>query len=129
MARQQLHQASGALEMVGMAAPALVLRAMESAVQRYVQRPELCTDEAAAVLERASFALSEYLDSVLTGKTVSAVALFPQYRDVQALAGVDRVHPADLWPAERRFREPATAVDAARWRMALRPVPGLIRLC
>ena len=113
MARQQLHQASGALEMVGMAAPALVLRAMESAVQRYVQRPELCTDEAAAVLERASFALSEYLDSVLTGKTVSAVALFPQYRDVQALAGVDRVHPADLWPAERRFREPATAVDTA----------------
>ena len=113
MARQQLHQASGALEMVGMSAPALVLRAMESAVQRYVQRPELCTDDAAAALERASFALSEYLDSVLTGKPVSPVALFPQYRDVQVLAGVDRSHPADLWPMERRSREPATTAESA----------------
>ncbi len=113
IARQQLHQACGALEMVGMASPALVLRAMETAVQRFVQRPEMCTDDAAATLERASFALSEYLESVLAGKSLSAVTLFPQYRDVQALAGTDRVHPADLWPAERRFREPPSAVPAA----------------
>ena len=106
MARQQLHQATGALEMVGMASPALVLRAMEGAVQRFVQRPELCTDDAAGAIERASFALCEYLEIVLAGKTVSPVALFPQYRDVQALTGAERVHPADLWPAERRFREP-----------------------
>jgi len=106
VARQQLHQATGALEMVGMASPALVLRAMEGAVQRFVQRPELCTDDAAGAIERASFALCEYLEIVLAGKAVSPVALFPQYRDVQALTGVERVHPADLWPAERRFREP-----------------------
>ena len=106
MARQQLHQATGALEMVGMTAPALVLRAMEGAVQRFVQRPELCTDDAAGAIERASFALCEYLEIVLSGKSVSPVALFPQYRDVQALTGAERVHPADLWPAERRFREP-----------------------
>ncbi|GAB2538435.1 hybrid sensor histidine kinase/response regulator [Simplicispira piscis] len=112
IARQQLHQASGALEMVGMASPALVLRAMETAVQKFVQRPELCTDDAAGALERASFALSEYLESVLAGKLVSSVALFPQYRDVQALTGADRVHPADLWPVERRFREPDVEVTA-----------------
>ncbi|MDR3018256.1 MAG: Hpt domain-containing protein [Delftia acidovorans] len=109
IARQQLHQACGALEMVGLGSPALVLRGMESAVQRFVQRPELCTDQAAATLERASFALIEYLETVLAGKTVSAVALFPQYRDTQALAGNDKVHPADLWPAERRAREPEWA--------------------
>ena len=113
IARQQLHQASGALEMVGLASPALVLRAMESAVQKFVQRPELCTDDAAGALERASFALSEYLESVLAGKAVSSVALFPQYRDVQALTGAERVHPADLWPVERRFREPDVEVTAA----------------
>ncbi|MDD2609677.1 MAG: Hpt domain-containing protein [Giesbergeria sp.] len=113
MARQQLHQASGALEMIGMEPPALLLRAMEAAVLRYVQRPELCTEEAAASLERASFALSEYLDTILAGKNVSAVALFPQYRDVQTLAGAERSHPADLWPVERRLREPATAVEVA----------------
>lgn len=112
IARQQLHQASGALEMVGMASPALVLRSMESAVQKFVQRPELCTDDAAGALERASFALSEYLESVLAGKAVSPVALFPQYRDIQALTGAERVHPADLWPVERRFREPDIEVAA-----------------
>ncbi|RKJ96685.1 Hpt domain-containing protein [Alicycliphilus denitrificans] len=113
IARQQLHQASGALEMVGMAPPALLLRAMESAVQRFVQRPELCSDEAAATIERASFALIEYLECVLAGKAVSPVALFPQYRDSQALAGADRVHPADLWQVERRPRETDLAAGVA----------------
>ena len=47
-ARQQLHQAVGALEMVGLGAPAHVLRAMEAAVQRFVQRPQSCNDAAAA---------------------------------------------------------------------------------
>lgn len=112
IARQQLHQACGALEMVGMGPPALVLRSMESAVQKFVQRPETCSDDAAAVIERASFALIEYLETVLAGKAASPVALFPQYRDAQALAGADRVHPADLWPVERRFREPEGAVAA-----------------
>jgi len=79
IARQQLHQASGALEMVGMAPPALLLRAMESAVQRFVQRPELCSDEAAATIERASFALIEYLECVLAGKAVSPVGLLQKF--------------------------------------------------
>ena len=61
IARQQLHQASGALEMVGMNAPALLLRGMEGAVHRFVQQPKLCTHDAANTLERAGFALVEYL--------------------------------------------------------------------
>lgn len=103
IARQQLHQAVGALEMVGMAAPAKVLRAMEALAQRFVQRPELCSDDAANKVERASFALTEYLEGVLKGKAASAVALFPQYRDVLELVGDDRVHPADLWSLEWRW--------------------------
>jgi chemosensory pili system protein ChpA (sensor histidine kinase/response regulator) len=103
IARQQLHQAVGALEMVGMAAPAKILRSMEALAQRFVQRPELCSDEAANKVERASFALTEYLEGVLKGKSASSVALFPQYRDVLELVGNDRVHPADLWPLELRW--------------------------
>ncbi len=103
IARQQLHQAVGALEMVGMAEPAKVLRAMEALAQKFVQRPELCSDEAANKVERASFALTEYLEGVLKGKGASSVALFPQYRDVLELVGDDRVHPADLWPLEWRW--------------------------
>lgn len=102
IARQQLHQAVGALEMVGLGAPAQVLRAMEAAVQRFVQKPQVCTEEAAGKVERASFALIEYLETVLNNKPVQPVALFAQYRDVQELAAAERVHPADLWPFEQR---------------------------
>jgi hypothetical protein len=59
------------LEMVGMEAPAKVLRAMEALAQRFVQRPELCSDDAANKVERASFALTEYLEGVLKGKAAS----------------------------------------------------------
>ena len=100
IARQQLHQAVGALEMVGLGAPAKVLRVMEALAQKFVQRPELCSDDAANKVERASFALTEYLEGVLKGKNASPVALFPQYRDVLDLVGGDRIHPADLWPVE-----------------------------
>lgn len=113
LARQQLHQAVGALEMVGLGAPAQVLRAMEAAVQRFVQKPNTCTEEAAGKVERASFALIEYLEAVLNNKPVQPVALFSQYRDVQELAAAERVHPADLWPFEHRGLEMGATADAA----------------
>ncbi len=100
LARQQLHQAVGALEMVGLVSPAQVLRAMEAAVQRFVQKPEACTSAASNVVERAGFALIEYLEAVLNNKPVPPVALFAQYREVQELAAAERVHPADLWSVE-----------------------------
>ncbi|MGZ5270776.1 MAG: Hpt domain-containing protein [Ramlibacter sp.] len=112
IARQQLHQAVGALEMVGLGASAQILRAMESAVQKFVERPELCSEAAAAKVERAGFALTEFLEGVLLGKSTSAVALFPQYKDVQELAGGERNHPADLWTFDWRWAEPETPAVA-----------------
>ena len=109
IARQQLHQAVGALEMVGLAGPALVLRAMESAVQKFVLQPEQCNQNAATKMEGASFALTEYLEGVLADKPISAVSLFPQYRDVQELVRADRIHPADLWSLEWRWLDPELA--------------------
>ena len=82
LARQQLHQAAGALAMVGLEAPAQVLHAMEAAAQKFTQRPELCTEDAVARVERAGFALADYLQGMLGGQSVSSVALFPQYREV-----------------------------------------------
>ena len=112
IARQQLHQAVGALEMVGLAGPALVLRAMEAAVQKFVQQPEHCSKDAVAKIEYASFALTEYLEGVLADKALSPVSLFPQYRDVLELARADRIHPADLWPFEWRWIEPQSGLTA-----------------
>ena len=102
-ARQHLHQAVGALEMVGLPTPAMVLRAMESVVQIYVQHPELCSEAAALTMDRAGIALTEFLEGVLKGKNASPVALFPQYRAVLELSKAERMHPADLWPVAWRW--------------------------
>ena len=105
IAHQHFHQAVGALEIVGLKEPALLIRAMEAAVQKFMQQPEQCTLDATAKIERASFALIEYLQGVLAERPVSAVSLFPQYLDVQMLIQADRIHPADLWAFEWQWLE------------------------
>ncbi|MGC4395322.1 Hpt domain-containing protein [Hydrogenophaga sp. T2] len=121
IARQQLHQAVGALEVVGLAAPAQVLRAMESAVQRFVQKPDTCNEDAAGRVERASFALIEYLEAVLNHKPVQPVALFHQYREVLEVAGAERIHPADLWDADLRHLD----LPAPEGVKPLEPAPAV----
>ncbi len=128
IARQQLHQAVGALEMVGMPVPAKVLRAMEALAQRFVQRPELCSIDAANKVEHASFALTEYLEGVLRGKKASPVALFPQYRDVLTLVDNDRCHPADLWPFEWHWTDVDLPQEAAPLAYSSEVRPRLDRL-
>ena len=121
-ARTQLHQGVGALELVGLPAVATVLRASESAVQRMISKPAMVNTAAVEVIERVSFALLDFLARQLARKPVSPVMLFPQYRAALALAGADRVHPADLWKIEWQWRElpddlsaaPCTADDNAR---------------
>ncbi|WP_422095881.1 Hpt domain-containing protein [Variovorax sp.] len=113
MARQQLHQAVGALQMVGHNAPALVLGSIEFAVQGFVAEPQRCTDSAALKIERAGFAVTDFLQALLAGKNVSSIALFPQYREVLELVGNERVHPADLWSASWRWVEIRPALTQA----------------
>lgn len=104
-ARSQIHQGVGALELVGQPAAALVLRASEALVQRFVTKPHKLSAQVVDEIERASFALLDYLSRLLAGKQVSTLSLFPQYRAVQEAAGADRVHPADLWPVDWQWRE------------------------
>lgn len=104
-ARTQIHQAVGALELVGQSAPAMVLRASEALVQHVVTKPHKLTSVMVDDIERTSFALLDYLGRLLAGKPVSALSLFPQYRAVREACGADRVHPADLWPSDWEWHE------------------------
>ncbi|WP_099792913.1 hybrid sensor histidine kinase/response regulator [Variovorax sp. 54] len=113
MARQQLHQAVGALQMVGHSSPALVLGTIEFAVQGFIAEPQRCTESAVHKIERAGFAVTDFLSALLAGKAVSSVALFPQYRDVLELGGNERVHPADLWSTAWRWVEVKPAFTQA----------------
>lgn len=114
-ARVQIHQGVGALELVGLPAAAALLRASEAAVQKLAAQPRKLNNDAVEAVERGSFALLDYLARMLAGKPASPLALFPQYRALQTLAGAQRVHPADLWPGEWSWRElPADAGAAPR---------------
>lgn len=119
-ARTSIHQGAGALELVGLPEAALVLRASESLVQKFVAKPHKLTPLVVEAIEHASFALLDYLARRLAGKPVSALAMFPQYRAVQEAAGAERIHPADLWSTDWRWRDipsdtsvPPRALDAA----------------
>ncbi|MBX3627520.1 MAG: Hpt domain-containing protein [Rhizobacter sp.] len=112
-ARQQIHQGVGALELVGLPSVAVVLRASEAAVQRFVAKPEKITEADVDAIELASFALLDYLQRMLSGKPVSSLALFPRYQAVQALAGAERIHPADLWSHDWRWLDLGKDTSAA----------------
>ena len=112
-ARSQIHQGVGALELVGLPAAAIVLRASETAVQRSISRPQSLTPELVADIEHASFGLLDFLGRVLAGKQVSPLSLFPQYRAVQEQVEAERMHPADLWSMDWRWREIAGDPDVA----------------
>jgi len=112
-ARAQLHQGVGALEMIGLIGPARVLRASESAVQRFIARPKTLNAKAIEAIESASFGVLDYLSRKLAGKGLPTLALFPQYRALQELVGADRVHPADLWRDEWQWRDISAPVGVA----------------
>ncbi|WP_460557015.1 hybrid sensor histidine kinase/response regulator [Comamonas piscis] len=112
VAKQYLHQVKGALQMVGIDQGAELVGLMEEAAQRFAAKPHLCTEKSVALMERTSFALLEYLSHVLKGRSVSFVALFPQYKEMQAFIGMERVHPADLWHGDQAQQEPLTPVVA-----------------
>ncbi len=104
-ARNQLHQCVGVLELVNLGPAAQLPRAAEAALQRISARPKLVTPAAVDTLERGSFALLDYIARRLAGKSVSTLALFPQYKALQELAGAVRVHPADLWDQPWSWRD------------------------
>ena len=112
-ARSQIHQGVGALELAGLPTAATVLRASETAVQRFVSKPQRLTLAVVADIERASFAVLDYIGRMLAGKPVSTLSLFPQYRAVQEAGGDDRAHPADLWPIDWQWRDLPTDPNAA----------------
>ena len=98
---QQLHQGVGALELVGLPGRGAGAARQRGAVQRFVAKPhKLQRSRRSTTIERASFALLDYLARLLAGKPVSPLALFPQYRAVQE-AG------------RRRPRPPGRSVDAS----------------
>ena len=95
-AREQVHQANGALQLLDLRGVALVGDAVEQTLRRFEQDPAHCLPGAVRVIERALQAVIAYLEGLLAGRANQPLLLFPYYRDVLELVPGARVHPADL---------------------------------
>lgn len=94
-----LQSCAQSLRSCGQAPLALVVEGCAAAWQRMQAIPTLQGSEASGAIGRALQAVLEHAEQPAADPVCVAVDLFPLHRAVQHLAGADRVHPADLWPA------------------------------
>ncbi len=96
-ARTHVHQAAGALELMGQAGCARVLQTAERVLMRALEQPQRLDAPMVEALESGLHAVLDFLEARASGRNEPAVKLFRQYRSLADLAGGEPAHPADLW--------------------------------
>ena len=106
-----LHQAHGALEIVGLDGVTRVSAELEGLLTDI--GGGACQDPVAAlaIAERAFASITGYLDALMAGASDQALRLLPLYRDLRAMragaaVGADAVEAVDLYFPELSFRPP-----------------------
>ncbi|SFV09715.1 Hpt domain-containing protein [Pseudoduganella namucuonensis] len=114
-AKSHLHQAHGALQIVDVDGVPLVTRLAEEALDRFKAGTLKCSTDNAQTVANLYQAVIEFLEELLAGAPLQPVRLFPYYRAIQEMLGVERVHPADLFFPDlgHQARVPSAAHDAA----------------
>jgi chemosensory pili system protein ChpA (sensor histidine kinase/response regulator) len=128
-AKSHLHQAHGALQMVDVPGTQHLTEAAERAIDRFKEGQLALDAERAAVVGDAYQALVEYLEELLDGAAPQPVRLFPYYRALQEMLGVERIGPGALLALDPMPRLPGAvaripldyAAARARYEKALLP--------
>ncbi|MCS0581955.1 Hpt domain-containing protein [Massilia pinisoli] len=95
-AKSHLHQAHGALQLVDVAGVERLSEAAEQVIDRFKAATLALDADRAGAVDEAYRALVEYLEELLDGAAPQSVRLFPYYRALQELLGVERVHPGQM---------------------------------
>ncbi len=110
MCRTHLHQAHGALEIVGLDGLTHLTENSEALLLR-LEAGEVVFDQAvAAALKEAFVALTEYLNELVEGAPHQPVRLFPAYRRVMQVSGAERIAESDLFFPDLSVRPPKREV-------------------
>ena len=96
-AKIYLHQAHGALQMVDVDGVALLSENIEILLDRMAEGELAIAPEPIGAIEQALDAIQEYLDELLVSGIQQPVRLYPCYRNLLAIKGIDRVNPTDLF--------------------------------
>lgn len=100
LAGQQLHQAAGAVHIVGLRGVDAHCQAMRRLLEAIDAGTVAASPETLGVFRRGVQALAEYVDDLMAGDPEDPLRLFQPYADALVLMKEERVHPADLWLEE-----------------------------
>ena len=121
-AKNFLHQAHGALQIVDVDGVAIITETIEDLFDRIESGQLSFTAAVAEAITNGYQALLEYLEELLSGVQHQPVRLFPYYRTLLEARGAERIHPADLFFPNLSIRPqlppapPAPAADYAAMR-------------
>ncbi|MBB3008551.1 hybrid sensor histidine kinase/response regulator [Cupriavidus alkaliphilus] len=97
LAGQHLHQAAGAVHIVGLRGTDPYCQALRRLLDAIDAGTVAAGPEALEVFRAGVQALAEYVDDLMAGDDEAPLRLFQPYAAVLARLGEERVHPADLW--------------------------------
>lgn len=123
LAGQQLHQAAGAVHIVGLRGVDPYCQGLRRLIEGLDGGGVAANAGTLAVFRSGVQALGEYVDDLMAGDEQDPLRLFRPYAEILALLGDERVHPADLWLDELQMlpgillpTRNASAVTRARQR-------------
>ena len=112
-ARQHVHQAAGAIQMVGLDAVVAYTDEIERQLSRIEELPPAEAAAACDLVDRACRKLRIFLDELVNGAPPVPLKLFPEYEAMQAARGVTAVAPTDLFYPDLSPRAPKIATRDA----------------
>jgi len=108
-ARKQLHQAAGAIKMVGLDSVVAFTDELELHLACLHERAPQELPAACDVVERACGRLSMFLAELAEGDPPVPLKLFPEYRALQAARGITAISLTDLFYPDLNPRAPGDA--------------------
>jgi chemosensory pili system protein ChpA (sensor histidine kinase/response regulator) len=105
-ARTHIHQATGAIQMVGLDAVAAFTDEIERQLARLEELPRSEANGTFDAIDRGCRKLRIFLDELVNGAAPVPLKLFPEYEAMQRLRGVKAVAPTDLFYPDLSPRAP-----------------------
>ncbi len=105
-ARTHVHQAAGAIQMVGLDAVVAFTDELERQLSRMEELDPQAAAEQCDVVDRACRKLKIFLDELVNGAAPVPLKLYPEYEAMQAARGIKAAAPTDLFYPDLSPRAP-----------------------
>jgi chemosensory pili system protein ChpA (sensor histidine kinase/response regulator) len=119
LARDDAHQVTGALRMVGLEGAATLASALESCLADINEHRLQADDEMLRALRNAFEGLQRWVKDLADGRGSGELALFPLYKRLRELQGAERVFEGELFFPDLRSRVKGKAANDSLTQEAL----------